>query len=138
MWELLRQYEANDGVKGDPNFFEALAALASNASQKFLRQILPPVESDQLPSVARERKQNLQVKLSCMAIHCLKISNRIQAKFNQPLPIDRMALNWKRLNIIFNIFKKYYRIKQIQKYHLGLSNCHPNTFHFEKTTWMNI
>ncbi|XP_046437036.1 uncharacterized protein LOC124188446 [Daphnia pulex] len=97
MWELLRQYEANDGIKSDPNFFEALAALASNASQKFLRQILPPVESHQLPSVARERNQNLQVKLSCVAIHCLKISNRIQAKFSQPLPIDRMALNWKRI-----------------------------------------
>jgi hypothetical protein len=137
MWELLRQYEANDGIKSDPNFFEALAALASNASQKFLRQILPPVESHQLPSVARERNQNLQVKLSCMAIHCLKISNRIQAKFNQPLPIDRMALNWKRLNIIFNILKNA-RVKRIREYDLGLSNCHPNIFHFEKTTWMNI
>ena len=89
MWELLRQYETNEKMKGDPNFFEGLAALASNVCQKFLHQILPPIESQQLLTLGvRERKQNLQVQLTYGSTKCIR-----------PLSIDRIVLNWKRLQI---------------------------------------
>ena len=69
-------------MKGDPNFFEGLAALASNACQKFLHQILPPIESQQLLTLGvRERKQNLQVQLTYGSTKCI-----------QPLSLDRIVL----------------------------------------------
>uniref|UniRef100_A0A0P5ANJ5 Uncharacterized protein n=1 Tax=Daphnia magna TaxID=35525 RepID=A0A0P5ANJ5_9CRUS len=97
MWEILRQHESNENLKGDSNFFAGLAALASNTSYHFLRQVLPPIECHQLPSELLERELSLQVKLTCVAIHCLKLSNHILAKSVQPLPIHRMVQLWKKI-----------------------------------------
>ncbi|KAI9555626.1 hypothetical protein GHT06_018141 [Daphnia sinensis] len=60
IWEILRQHESNEKLKSDSNFFAGLAALASDASYHFLRQILPPIECHQLPSELLQRELSLQ------------------------------------------------------------------------------
>ena len=83
----------------NPSFFEGLAALSLNENRYFLRQILPPVESRQLPldnDELSQREPLIQAKLSEVAIDCLRISNCILVDEAQPLAVHQININWKR------------------------------------------
>ena len=94
--EIVQRFQADERSEIDMKLLAGFAALASSENRVFLRQILPPVENLQSASSSR-RELKLQLKLTSVAIECLKIS--IAFLMDQsPTPIDETVVLWQRFD----------------------------------------
>lgn len=103
--EIVQRFQADVRSATDVKLLTGFAALASSENRVFLRQILPPVESLQ-PASSSRRELKLQLKLTSVAIECLKISIiLLMDQSFSPTPIDETVVIWQRFNFYLRTLK---------------------------------